>query len=74
MIVKDKPRKIFTFLVVFLGVISSMFFEVGYVLGSKYQGFGYMTEALKGMFIYAKNNNLASNKQLMNSYFLPYKM
>ena len=32
MIVKDKPRKMFTFLVVFLGVISSMFFEVGYVI------------------------------------------
>ena len=32
MIVKDKPRKLFTFLVVFLGVVSSMFFEVGYVI------------------------------------------
>ena len=32
MIVKDKPKKLFTFLVVFLGVISSMFFEVGYVI------------------------------------------
>lgn len=32
MIVKDRPKKIFTFLVVFLGVISSMFFEVGYVI------------------------------------------
>ena len=32
MVVKDKPRKLFTFLVVFLGVISSMFFEVGYVI------------------------------------------
>ena len=32
MITKDKPKKIFTFLVVFLGVISSMFFEVGYVI------------------------------------------
>ena len=32
MIIKDKPRKLFTFLVVFLGVISSMFFEVGYVI------------------------------------------
>jgi len=32
MIVKDKPRKLFTFLVVFIGVISSMFFEVGYVI------------------------------------------
>ena len=32
LVVKDKPRKMFTFLVVFLGVISSMFFEVGYVI------------------------------------------
>ena len=32
MVVKDKPKKIFTFLVVFLGVISSMFYEVGYVV------------------------------------------
>ena len=32
MVVKDKPRKMFTFLVVLLGVISSMFFEVGYVI------------------------------------------
>lgn len=32
MIVKDRPRKMFTFLVVLLGVISSMFFEVGYVI------------------------------------------
>ena len=32
MIVKDKPKKFFTFLVVFLGVISSMFYEVGYVI------------------------------------------
>ena len=32
MIVKDRSRKMFTFLVVFLGVISSMFFEVGYVI------------------------------------------
>jgi len=31
-ITKDKPRKLFTFLVVFLGVISSMFYEVGYVV------------------------------------------
>ena len=31
-LIKDKPRKLFTFLVVFLGVISSMFFEVGYVI------------------------------------------
>ena len=32
MIVKDRSRKMFTFLVVLLGVISSMFFEVGYVI------------------------------------------
>ena len=32
MITKDKSRKLFTFLVVLLGVISSMFFEVGYVI------------------------------------------
>ena len=32
MITKDKPRKLFTFLVVFLGIVSSMFFEVGYVI------------------------------------------
>ena len=32
MIVKDKSKKMFTFLVVFLGVISSMFYEVGYVI------------------------------------------
>ena len=32
MLVKDKPKKLFTFLVVFLGVISSMFYEVGYVI------------------------------------------
>ena len=32
MLVKDKPRKLFTFLVVLLGVISSMFYEVGYVI------------------------------------------
>ena len=32
MVVKDKSRKMFTFLVVLLGVISSMFFEVGYVI------------------------------------------
>lgn len=32
MIVKDKPKKLFTFLVVLIGVISSMFFEVGYVI------------------------------------------
>ena len=32
MITKDKSRKLFTFLVVFLGVLSSMFYEVGYVI------------------------------------------
>lgn len=32
MITKDKPKKLFTFLVVLLGVISSMFNEVGYVV------------------------------------------
>ena len=32
LIVKNKPKKLFTFLLVFLGVISSMFFEVGYVI------------------------------------------
>ena len=32
MIIKDKSKKLFTFFVVFLGVISSMFFEVGYVI------------------------------------------
>lgn len=32
MVVEDKPKKLFTFLVVFLGVISSMFYEVGYVI------------------------------------------
>ena len=31
-VVKDKPKKLFTFLVVLLGVVSSMFFEVGYVI------------------------------------------
>jgi len=32
MLVKGKSRKMFTFIVVLLGVISSMFFEVGYVI------------------------------------------
>jgi aminobenzoyl-glutamate transport protein len=32
MITRDKPKKLFTFLVVFLGVISSMFYEAGYVI------------------------------------------
>ena len=32
MITKNKPKKLFTFLVVFLGVICSMFYEAGYVV------------------------------------------
>lgn len=32
MVIKDKPKKLFTFLIVFLGVICSMFYEVGYVI------------------------------------------
>ena len=32
MVTKNKSKKLFTFLVVFLGVISSMFYEVGYVV------------------------------------------
>ena len=32
MITKDKPKKLFTFIVVLMGVISSMFFEAGYVV------------------------------------------
>ena len=32
--------------------------EVGYVLNTKYQGFGYMTEALSGAFKYIKSNNM----------------
>ena len=32
MIVKNKPKKLFTFLVILLGVLSSMFYEVGYVI------------------------------------------
>lgn len=32
MLVKDKPKKIFTFIVILLGIISSMFYEVGYVI------------------------------------------
>ena len=32
LITKDKPRKMFTFLVVLLGVISSMFYEAAYVI------------------------------------------
>ena len=31
-ITKDKPKKLFTFLVVLLGVIASMFYEAGYVI------------------------------------------
>ncbi len=33
--------------------------ELGYILNPAYQGFGYMTEALVGMFRYIKINNLA---------------
>ena len=33
--------------------------EIGYLLGTKYQGFGYMTEALVGMFKYIKANKIA---------------
>lgn len=32
LITKDKPKKLFTFLVVLMGVIFSMFYEVGYVI------------------------------------------
>lgn len=32
MITKDKPKKLFTFLIVLLGVISSMFYEAAYVI------------------------------------------
>jgi len=32
MIIKNKPKKLFTFLVVFFGVLSSMFYEAGYVI------------------------------------------
>ena len=32
LITKDKPKKMFTFLVVLLGVLSSMFYEAGYVI------------------------------------------
>lgn len=31
-ITKDKPKKLFTFLVILFGIISSMFYEVGYVI------------------------------------------
>ena len=33
--------------------------EIGYVLNPKFQGYGYMTEALVGMFKYIKQNKLA---------------
>lgn len=33
--------------------------EIGYVLSSKYQGNGFMTEALSGMFKYIKRNSIA---------------
>ena len=33
--------------------------EIGYILSPKYQGKGYMTEALVGMFKYIKKNNIA---------------
>ena len=32
LITKDKPKKMFTFLVVLLGVLSSMFYEAGYII------------------------------------------
>ena len=32
MITQDKPKKLFTFLVVLLGIISAMFYEAGYVI------------------------------------------
>ena len=32
LIVHDKPKKLFTFLIVLFGVLSSMFYEVGYVI------------------------------------------
>ena len=40
--------------------------EIGYVLGLKYQGFGYMTEALKGMFKYIFENSIAARIQLQH--------
>jgi len=40
--------------------------EIGYVLGLKYQGFGYMTEALKGMFKYIFDNSIAARIQLQH--------
>lgn len=38
--------------------------EIGYVLGAKFHGNGYMTEALKGMFKYIKENSIAARIQL----------
>ncbi len=32
MIIKNKPKKLFTFLIILLGIISSMFFEASYVI------------------------------------------
>jgi len=40
--------------------------EIGYVLGLKYQGYGYMTEALKGMFKYIFENSIAARIQLQH--------
>ena len=37
--------------------------EIGYMLNPKFQGHGYMTEALKGMFKYTKKEHLASRIQ-----------
>ena len=32
LIIKNKPKKIFTFIIIFLGIVSSMFFEASYVI------------------------------------------
>ncbi len=40
--------------------------EIGYVLGVNYQGYGYMTEALKGMFKYIFDNSIAARIQLQH--------
>ena len=40
--------------------------EIGFVLGRKYQGFGYMTEALKGFFKYIFDNSIAARIQLQH--------